>query len=226
MPVELRTITDRKAWLEWRKPFVTASQMPALFGAHPYTTALKLYLEKSGIEFPEQDSKAMRRGRLLENSVALAAEEERPDWSITPANAFFFDSDRRIAATPDFLIRGDPRGDGILQAKTAAPAIFQRDWSNGAVPFWVTLQALQEMMLTNAKFGAIAVLCVDPYDMRVSLCEIPRHPEAEAKILAAVEKFWDDVEHGNEPHPDYGKDAALLQILAPREATPAKDIDL
>jgi predicted phage-related endonuclease len=225
--IERRTITSRSEWLEWRKPFVTASQVPALFGAHPYLTALKLYMEKSGVEFPEQDNPVMRRGRLLEPAVGLAAAEERPEWKIRPAKEFFCDNERRIAATPDFFIEGDPRGLGVLQAKSAAPSVYQRDWNAGTeVPFWITLQALTEMLLTDAAFGAVAVLCVDPFDLTCSIHELTRHSAAEAKIIAAVKQFWDDVEHGREPEPDYGKDAALISILAPRESSPDKTIDL
>jgi predicted phage-related endonuclease len=107
--IERRPIISRTEWLEWRKPFVTASQVPALFGAHPYLTALKLYMEKSGVEFPEQDDPVMRRGRLLEPAVGLAVAEERPEWTIRPAKEFFCDNDRRIAATPDFFIEGEER---------------------------------------------------------------------------------------------------------------------
>jgi predicted phage-related endonuclease len=227
MSIERRAIISRPEWLEWRKSFVTASQVPALFGAHPYLSALKLYMEKSGIEFPEQNNAVMRRGRLLEPAVGLAVAEERPEWRIRPAKEFFCDSARRIAATPDFFIEGDPRGLGILQAKSAAPSIFQRDWSAGTeMPFWITLQALTEMMLTDAAFGVVAVLCVDPFDLVCSTQEIKRHFPAEAKIIAAVKQFWDDVEHGREPAPDYGKDAALISILAPRERSSDKTIDL
>jgi predicted phage-related endonuclease len=225
--IERRTISSREEWLEWRKPFVGASQVPALFGAHPYLSALKLYLEKSGIEFENKDNPVMRRGRLLEPAVGLAVAEERPQWKIRPAREFFSDSERRIAATPDFFIEGDPRGLGILQAKSAAPNIYQRDWNNGTeCPFWITLQALTEMMLTDAAFGVVAVLCVDPFDLVCSINEINRHPASEAKIITAVAKFWDDVAHSREPPPDYGKDAALISVLAPREMSPDKTIDL
>jgi hypothetical protein len=188
---------------------------------------LRLYMEKAGVEFSEQDNPVMRRGRLLEPAVGLAVADERPDWTVRPAKEFFCDNERRIAATPDFFIEGDPRGLGILQAKSAAPSVFQRDWSAGTeVPFWITLQALTEMLLTDAAFGAVAVLCVDPFDLTCSIHELTRHPAAEAKIIAAVKQFWDDVEHGREPQPDYGKDAALISILAPRESSPDKTIDL
>ncbi len=227
MTIERRPITDRAEWLEWRKSFVTASQVPALFGAHPYLTALRLYLEKSGVDFEDKDSPVMRRGRILEPAVGAAVAEARPDWQIEPARAFFCDPAERIAATPDFLIGGDPRGLGVLQAKTADPAVYARDWSGGSeVPFWITLQALTEAMLTNAAFAVVAVLSVDPYGLPCSIHEIERHPEAEAKILAAVLRFWGDVDRGIEPEPDYGRDAALIKILAPRETVPEKVVDL
>jgi predicted phage-related endonuclease len=225
--IERRTITSRAEWLEWRKPFVGASQVPALFGAHPYVSALRLYLEKSGVEFEEKDNPVMRRGRLLEPAVGLAVGEDRPEWQITRANEFYCDPERKISCTPDFFIEGDPRGRGILQAKSAAPSIYQREWAQGTdVPFWIVLQALTEMMLTDAAFGAVAVLCVDPFDLVCSIHEVARHPTAEAKILAAVKQFWTDVAQGREPEPDYGKDASLLAILAPRESSPDKTIDL
>jgi predicted phage-related endonuclease len=227
MTIERRPITDRAEWLEWRKDFVTASQVPALFGAHPYLTALRLYMEKSGVEFEEKDSPVLRRGRILEPAVGAAVAEARPDWQIEPARAFYCDPGPRIAATPDFLIGGNTRGLGVLQAKTADPAVYARDWSGGAeVPFWITLQALTEAMLTDAAFAVVAVLSVDPYGLPCSIHEIERHPEAEAKILSAVYRFWLDVEAGVEPQPDYGKDAALIKLLAPREATPEEIVDL
>src|SRR5262245_39893722 len=194
MAIERRAITDRTEWLKWRKPFVTASQVPALFGAHPYLSALKLYLEKSGIEFEDKDTPVMRRGRILEPAVGKAVAEQRPEWRIEAPEAFFCDSDRRIAATPDFLILNDPIGLGVLQAKTAAPAIFSRDWEGGTrVPFWIVLQALTEAMLTESAFAAVAIMNVDAYDLVCSIHEISRHADAEAKILAAVTQFWQDV---------------------------------
>lgn len=225
--IERRQITSREEWLRWRRPFVTASQVPALFGAHPYLTALKLYMEKSGVEFENKDSPVMRRGRWMEPAVALAVAEERPEWEITKATEFVYDDTFMISCTPDFYISDSSRGRGILQAKTSAPREYEREWNGGKeIPFWITLQALTEMMLTGAAFGAVAVLCVDPYAPDCTIHPIERHPAAEARIIKAVEQFWDDVRHGREPAPDYGKDAALISILAPRESSPDKAIDL
>src|SRR5207344_3605454 len=160
---------------------------------------------KTGVDFPHADSAVTRRGRLLESAVALAVGEERPEWIITKNKDYYRDPNLRLGATPDFFIHGDPRGLGVLQTKTAAPHIFERDWEGGAtVPFWVQLQVLTEAMLTEAAFGAVAVLRVDAFDLALALIEVPRHPAAEQRIKAAVAQFWADVAAGREPDPDYG----------------------
>jgi predicted phage-related endonuclease len=216
--IERIEITSRDQWLNLRKPDVTASVVAALFGAHPYTSALKLYLTYSGIEFDQADDRVLRRGRLMEPAVALAVSEERADWKIEKCDSYYRDPELHLGATPDFFIHGDPRGLGVLQTKTAAPHIFERDWEGGAtVPFWVQLQVLTEAMLTEAAFGAVAVLRVDAFDLALALIEVPRHPAAEQRIKAAVAQFWADVAAGREPDPDYGKDAELLKVIAPHE---------
>jgi predicted phage-related endonuclease len=218
MTIERHKIIDREQWLHLRKQDVTASVIGALFSVHPYMTALKLYMMHSGVEFPEEENAAMRRGRLLEPSVALAAAGERPDWQISKANEYFRDPDQRLGATPDFFIDGDPRGPGVLQAKTAGPHAWEHYWENGnRVPFYIELQCLTEMMLTDAAFGAVAALRVDAFDLACAITVIPRQAVAESKIKDAVEKFWEDVAAGREPSPDYNKDAELLKVIAPRE---------
>jgi predicted phage-related endonuclease len=173
MAIERRAIVDREQWLAWRWQDVTASQIGALFGVHPYTTKLRLYAEKRGVEFPDEDNKVKRRGRWLEPAVAEAVRELRPDWTIEPARCYLRDPELRLGATPDFFIHGDPRGLGVLQCKSVAASVFARDWADGKdVPLWITLQTAVEMMLAEAAFGAIAVLLVDPFDMDCYIHEV------------------------------------------------------
>jgi len=224
--IERHTIISRDQWLALRKQDVTASRIGALFSCHPYVSALRVYLEHSGIEFPQEDNAAMRRGRLLESAVGLAVAEEHPEWRITKATEYLRDPDVRLGATPDFFIHDDPRGLGVLQTKTASPHMFEREWAGGKeVPDWIVLQTLVECMLSDAAFGVVGVLEVNAWNLNCGIVEIPRHPAAEDKIIRAVKQFWGDVMYGHEPPPDYGKDAGLLKILAPREAKD-KVIDL
>jgi predicted phage-related endonuclease len=225
MTVERLPVLSREQWLQWRRQDITASNVGGLFGAHPYTTALRIYAEKRGVEFDDEDNKAMRRGRWLEPAVGKAVSEIRPEWRVEPAAVYLRDPELRLGATPDFFIYGDPRGLGVLQAKSVAPHIFARDWDHGRdVPLWIVLQATCEMMLADAAFGAVAVLTVDPFNMDVAILEVPRNPSAELKIVGAVMRFWQMVEAGNEPEPDFARDADVIKALRPREA-PGKSVD-
>jgi predicted phage-related endonuclease len=224
--IERRTILERSEWLAWRRHDITASATGALFGTHPYRTALRLHLEKRGVTFPDAaDDPVKRRGRWLEPAVARAAAEERPDWTIVPAGVYLRDPELRLGATPDFFIRGDPRGLGVLQAKSVAPAPFEREWDGGrTLPRWIAIQARIEAMLADARFAIVGVLIVDPYAMELHLLDVPRDPAAEREIADAVRRFWADVEAGRAPSPDYARDADAIDALAGSES-PGKVFD-
>lgn len=225
MPIERRFITSEAEWLSWRKRYVTASNVGALFSCHPYVSALYLYMDKAGVPLPSPTGPVLRRGRILESSVAASVAEDHPEWRLEKCNEFFFDDEVRIGGTPDYFIHGDPRGLGVLQCKTVAPVVFKRDWTETDPPFWITLQALTECLLTGAAFGAVAGLVVDPFDLQCPIYAVPRHAPSESRIIAAVKTFWDDLANAREPGPDYGRDHDIMALLTPKE-TPDATIDL
>lgn len=224
--IERIPVTDRETWLALRKRDVTASVIGALFGCHPYETLLGLYMDKTGAGSPDIDNAVLRRGRILENAVAMAVMEERPDWKVVKATEYLRDPEKRIGATPDFYIHGDPRGLGVLQTKTVAPREFKAKWVDDRPPFWIALQNATELMLEpEAAFGCIAVLVVDPYKLECPIFEIPRHRGVEQRISDAVADFWDNVAFGTQPQPDFARDADLIAALEPEEV-PGRRIDL
>jgi predicted phage-related endonuclease len=225
--IERRTITDRSEWLEWRKRDVPSSQIGALFHCHPYTTALRLFAAHRGTEFIVEDNKVLRRGRWMEPAVARAVSELRPEWKLEPAGEYLRDPELKIGATPDFYIRGDPRGLGILEAKTVAPSVYEREWAGGVeVPLYHILQATTAAMLAEADFVVVAALLVDAHNMDVAIHEFPRNRAAEEKIQSAVARFWRDLEYGIEPEPDFAKDADVIRAMWRAEAKPEIEIDL
>ena len=226
MATERHAITSREQWLELRKQDVTASVIGALFGAHPYVTARKLYLMHSGLDFTEEENEAMRRGRLMEPTVAAAVAEQRPDWTLEKSEHYYRDPAIRLGATPDYLIHGDPRGLGVLQIKTTEASIYARNWLGGnAIPFYIELQTAVECLLTEAAFGEVAVMVTPSRRLSATILPVPRWPSAELKIMAAVEQFWADVGAGREPDLDYGKDAKLIKLITPRDPVAGIPVD-
>jgi predicted phage-related endonuclease len=226
MPIERHT-TENGAHLPIRRTDLTASIIGALFNCHPYVTALRLYAEKRGVEFPDIDNKAMRRGRWLEPSFPRALKDIKPEWEIEPANVYLRDPELRLGATPDFFLHGDPRGLGVLQAKSVAPSVFHREWANGQeVPAWIVFQNTTECLLAEEAYGAwtfgvVAALTVDAYDMQCHLFDVPRDLATREEIIARVKQFWNDVAAGREPEPDFAKDRDAVQALFPREVSGA-----
>lgn len=226
MAIERHAITSRDQWLDLRRRDITASVIGALAGAHPYVSARKLYLAHSGLDFPEEENDAMRRGRIMEPAVAAAVSEERTDWSLQKNEHYYRDPAIRLGATPDYLIHGDPRGLGVLQIKTCEASVYARDWNGGSkIPLYIELQTLVECMLTEAVFGEVAVMVTPSRRLTATILPVPRLAGAERKIIAKVEQFWADVAAGREPDLDYGKDLELVKRIFPQE-TAGKVVDL
>lgn len=59
-------LQNTQSWLEWRKERIGASEAPIIMGLDKYTTPLKLYNQKKGIEPNNFKSAAMQRGHDLE----------------------------------------------------------------------------------------------------------------------------------------------------------------
>ena len=209
MTVERIPADDRAAWLALRKQDVTASEVAALFGAHPYKTAYQVYAEKTGASDGIGDNPAMRRGRILEPAVAEAWFEERRE-RLVKCHDYLRSPEHRIGATPDYQ---RPCGEPV-EIKTVAPEKWD-EWSE-APPLAYQLQALVQAMLMGAPRAWIAVL-VDNRAKDFHVFEVPRHPAAEAKIIANVAAFWRQVAAGEAPAPDYARDGDAIASMFPRD---------
>ena len=227
MTVECHPIVDHEEWLAWRRQDITASRSGALFDCEMpgNTTPLRLWAEHRGVEFaPVTQTNRMRRGLKLERLVGEEVEEARPGWKTEPVAAYFRDPVLRLGATPDFWILGDPRGRGVLQAKTVDAYFLARDWHGGAFPpEWIMWQVRTEMLLTNAAFGVVAAL--EPSNWNCHIIEVAREPEAERQLVNAVRKFWHCVDNDIEPEPDFARDADVIKALY-RHEQPGNVADL
>lgn len=195
---------------------VTASELSALFGLHPYKTGMGLFAEKTGAPIPrEDDSIAKRRGRLLEDAVARAYLEENPGCELVKANEYWRAPMLKLGCSPDFFLKDEQGREGVAEAKTVAPHVFKKQYTEQIPPTHHVLQCLAQMMLLDRKVGKLIVLVVDGYRFDLHTYSIPRHEAAEQRIQEAVAQFWADIAAGREPAFDYARDASLLPLMFP-----------
>lgn len=215
-------ITSPEQWHGLRKQNVGCSEVAALFGVHEYLTGFALAARKQG-KLPDQvDDAVLQRGRLLEPVAKQLIAESNPDWQLIEANAYYADSSIRFGCTPDLFVKNE-RGVGVVQIKTVAPQIFARKWHNddGAIepPLWIAIQAMCEQHLTGVDFAIVAALCVG-YGISLELVDVPYLPHLIESARERVFLFWEMVDAGQLPPPDYGEDKKhLARVFAQDDGT-------
>jgi YqaJ-like viral recombinase domain len=214
--INVTMIKDDAQWHELRSHNIGASEVGALFGVHDYVTGYGLAARKLGLMPGASDTSAMQRGRLLEPVAKNLLAEEKPEWEPVEAGRYYCDESIHFGCTPDHFVRDPERGLGVVQIKSVAPAVFARSWHNedGEIqpPTWIALQAMAEQHLTSANFAYIAALIVDR-GITLELIEVPYLPGVVDNMRDKVKAFWDMVETGELPPPDYGRDLENLNAV-------------
>lgn len=225
MAVRTREITDKEEWLGWRKANVNASEAGALFAIDKKTTPLMLYHRKLGTLPPDEETRAMRRGRWLEPAVIEATRELRQDLEIFQPKLYFDDPELRVGCTPDaFAIEKKTGRLGVVQAKTVGENVW-KEWveSGDTSPLAYQLQTMVEaVQTTRADFAILSIMIVG-YDIDMRIAEVPIVRQTWETFLRRVKRFWLDVEKRNAP-PVMAPDADILKKLYPGE--PGLTIDL
>lgn len=234
MPIEVITPKDRRAWLKARGQDITASVVGALFGVHDFVTPYELWAIKTGrVRQQNEETDAMRRGRLLEPVAVQILREERPEWRIehnAAENTYFRDTERRIGATPDVIAHCPQRGRGIVQVKSVEAGTYRRKWmdedGNPEAPLWIALQATQEAFLTGAEWAAVMPLVIG-FGIEAPLIDIPLDtmPGVIDAITGKAGEFWRMVAEDREPSVDYARDGALIDRLYAL-GDPREEVDL
>jgi putative phage-type endonuclease len=218
--IEILTPSSREEWLSLRKDTIGASEVAAVLGVHPYITPYELWARKTNWDGygVQQETNAMRRGRLLEGACIEILREERPWWTIvhnpipSPDGQFFIDAAAGISATPDAFVQSSATGrKGICQIKTVNEHVFRNQWADGSikVPAHIAIQVIQEAHLTDSSWACVAAFVgmdLEPYILGVEL-----HNGIINRILNEVPYFLRRVRENDPPEPDYARDADAIK---------------
>lgn len=192
---------DEKEWLAVRTKGIGGSDVGAICGVSPFSSARQIYFNKTG-QFEEAlkpGAAAVERmhfGHLLEPIVAdefarreLTADKGRDGWTLCELGATVcLKGNTWMRANVDRLIR-DNNGKvvGILECKTTSE-YNNEEWENGDILMSYVYQLNWYMYILDITWGAFACLvggnkfyCYEVYRNDELLRDV---------ILPAVENFW------------------------------------
>jgi putative phage-type endonuclease len=172
--------------LEIRKKGIGSSEIGAVLGLNPYTSAYDVWLEKTGQVDPWQGNERTRLGKRLEVPILMEYEERTGSkLDIYTEKTFAHPERPWQLATPDALHRNRP---GIVEAKLVGTRMLPQWGEAGTdqVPEYYLVQGCWQMSVLDRSFVHYAILAGDQFRIYMLL----RDRELEEMLIDRVDAFW------------------------------------
>ena len=173
----------KEVWLKYRQKGIGGSDAGAICGVNPYSTALKIYQDKTSDEPESLESESMRQGRELEDYVAKRFTEATGKKVRRSNYLYQHDQYAFMLANVDRLVVGEDAG---LECKTAS-AFSADKWKDGSVPEHYILQCMHYMAVTGAKAWYLAVVLLGK---EFKWQKIERDEEMIRDLIKIEQDFW------------------------------------
>ena len=200
----------REDWLEQRKKGIGGSDASSIMGLNPYSSPLKVYMDKTGKGKDNGSNEAMRQGTDLEAYVAERFCEET-GMKVRRVNKILQHPKYPwMLANIDRDIIGEDAG---LECKTTSP-YSKFKFEDGEINPHYYWQSMHYMAVTGAQAWYVAVLVLGK---SFNVFKIDRDKKAIGRLIAAEKEFWEEyVEKGVQPMPTGSEaDDAVISDIYP-----------
>ena len=212
MTREIIEIRDEQHWLEMRAQDITSTAVSALFDLSPYMTAFEVYhAHKTGVRLPFEENSRTLKGKRMEHYAALEVAESLKATDVRPLNVYARIPNERFGSSFDYELELTGGEKILLELKAVDYFRHKDQWRDGEAPPHIEIQVQHQMEAVDRYDNAIIAAFTGIYDFKQY--DRPRDREMGRALREATRKFWRDVEHGNEPAPDYYRDAEVLAEL-------------
>lgn len=205
---------SRADWLAQRKQGIGASESAALFGLHPYISALSLYESKIRETSDENadENERMEDGRVIEPRIAARWEKATGLKCVeTGSKVYRHATLPHMTCTPDRL---------ILDGSTVTNRPLELKWLENhrvgdETPEYIQIQHQHQMAVLGADSGALAILgSFRSFDHK----QTERHDAFIELLMEKVDEFWCRVQERRPPDAD-GSDATseAIKRLYPKD---------
>ena len=186
-------------WLRLRKSGIGGSDAGAICGVNPYSSAMKVFRDKTSESVEEQNSEAIRIGHDLEDYVAQRF-MEATGLKVRKSNFMYRSKEHPfMIADVDRLIAGEDAG---LECKTAS-AYNADKWADGNIPLHYIMQCYHYMAVTGKKVWYIAAVILG---REFTYRRLEWDEELIGHLISIEDNFWNNhVVPGIIPPPDGSK---------------------
>lgn len=227
--IEVINPKDEQDWLEQRTKDITSTEVSALFGLSPYSTAFELWHhKKSGVVVRLNPNERMEWGTALQDAIASHIGKKQ-GWEIRRMNEYLRDPELRAGSSFDFSIKTSDVENpyGLLEIKNVDGLVFKNEWTeddNGDIqaPLHIEIQVQHELFVSDRKYCYLGAL------IGGNRLELVKRTRDEAVIQAIKEKvaeFWVSINENKPPEPNLEADADFIGKLF-GYAAPGKVLDI
>ena len=190
---------DTTEWLRLRKTGIGGSDAGAICGMNPYSSAMKVFQDKTSEDVEAQDNEAIRIGCDLEDYVAKRC-MEASGLKVRKSNFMYRSTEHPfMIADVDRLVVGEDAG---LECKTAS-AYHADKWADGNIPLHYAMQCYHYMAVTGKRTWYIAAVILG---REFTYRKLEWDDELINRLISTEEDFWDNhVVPGVIPPPDGSK---------------------
>ena len=190
---------DNTEWLRLRKTGIGGSDAGAICGVNPYSSAMKVFREKTREDVEEKDSEAIRIGHDLEDYVAQRF-TEATGLKVRKSNFMYRSKEHPfMIADVDRLVIGEDAG---LECKTAS-AYNADKCADGDIPLHYVMQCYHYMAVTGKRSWYIAAVILG---REFTYRKLEWDDELIGCLISIENNFWNNhVVKGIMPPPDGSK---------------------
>lgn len=191
---------SREEWLQLRKQGIGGSDAGAVCGLNPYSSPMKVFVDKTSNETEEINHEAVRIGNDLEQYVAERF-MEASGLKVRRSNYMYRNKDYPfMIADIDRLVIGEDAG---LECKTAG-AYSADKWADGKIPLHYVMQCYHYMAVTGKRTWYIACVILG---REFTYRKLTWDDALVGQLIQVEKEFWENhVVPGIMPQPD-GSDA-------------------
>lgn len=184
---------DEEGWLKARTRGIGGSDVGAICGVSPFTSARQIYLNKTGqfqdaLKPNDAAKERMHFGHMLEPIVADEY-SQRTGNKVIAVNATLVHKDHpwALANVDRLIVDDDGRPIGILECKTTSEYM-NKEWESGEILMSYIYQLNWYLWILGLEKGAFACLVGGN---KFYYYDVFRNDELlENTIIPAAEKFW------------------------------------